>query len=52
MDQLEALIEGLQDSIHRLSMRQERDLTDLRRRTDPGTMTRSLADHARERGIQ
>jgi hypothetical protein len=51
VDHLEALVEGLQDAIHRRDIRQERDLADLARRTEPSAMTRSLAEHARERRI-
>ena len=52
INHLESLIEGLQDAMHRLDLRQERDVANLTRQVAPGSMTRSLARHAREHGIE
>ena len=51
LEHLEAAFEGLQDAVHRDAVRQNQELDDLRRRTHPETMARSLSDSARERGI-
>jgi hypothetical protein len=51
IEHLEALVEGLQDAVHRQSARQEREIEELERKTGPAEMTRSLDRHARERGL-
>ena len=51
LDHLEFLIEGLQDAVHRDSTRHEREIRDLEQRTDPSEMSRSLAEHERQRGL-
>jgi hypothetical protein len=51
LDHLEALLEGLQDAVHRQTVRQEREIGELERKTDAAEMTRSLDRHARERGL-
>jgi hypothetical protein len=48
---LEAMIEGLQDSVHRESKRTREELDDLRRRTEPSEISRALSRDARERGL-
>jgi uncharacterized coiled-coil protein SlyX len=48
---LEQLVQGLQDSVHRESMRLEKRLTDVEMRIEPGAMGRALSDDARERGL-
>ncbi len=48
---LESLIEGLQDAVHRDSVRHDDEVRELQRKTDPGEMSRSLAEHAREQGL-
>jgi hypothetical protein len=48
---LEALIEGLQDSTHRESVRQEKRIHALEKKTEPAEISRSLSRDARERGI-
>jgi hypothetical protein len=48
---LEALVEGLQDSVHRESERQERRLTDLEARLEPAALAVALSRNARERGL-
>jgi hypothetical protein len=48
---LEAMIEGLQDAVHRESLRTNEQLDDLRRRTEPSEISRALSRDARKRGI-
>jgi uncharacterized coiled-coil protein SlyX len=48
---LEAMIEGLQDAVHRESKRTNEQLDDLRRRTEPSELRRALSRDARERGL-
>jgi hypothetical protein len=48
---LESALEGLQDAVHRESVRRNEETTELRHRTDPGEMARALNADARERGL-
>jgi hypothetical protein len=48
---LEAMIEGLQDAVHRESQRTREQLDELRRRTEPAELSRALSRDARERGL-
>ena len=48
---LEAMIEGLQDAVHRESQHTRAQLDELRRRTDPAEISRALSRDARERGL-
>jgi len=48
---LEALIEGLQDSVDREVQRLDSCVEDLRTKTDPVNMTRALSAEARRRGV-
>ena len=48
---LEAMIEGLQDAVHRESVRQEREINQLRKGAEPAQIRRALGRDARERGI-
>ena len=48
---LETLIEGLQDSVHRESVRRQQEIRELQRKTEPGELSRALSRDARERGI-
>ena len=48
---LEAMIEGLQDAVHRESARTHGELDDLRRRTEPSEISRALSRDQRERGL-
>jgi hypothetical protein len=48
---LETLVEGLQDSVHRESVRREKQIGELESKTEPGAITRALSREARERGI-
>ena len=49
--ELEALLEGLQDAVHRESVRQDGRIAELERRSEPGEISRALSRDARERGI-
>lgn len=51
MEYLEALVEGLQDSVHREGVRREREIRELGRKTSPAEIARALDRHARERGL-
>jgi uncharacterized coiled-coil protein SlyX len=48
---LEAMIEGLQDSVHRQTQRTQDQIDDLRHRTEPSEISRALSRDARERGL-
>ena len=48
---LEAALEGLQDAIHRESLRRNEQTAELQRKTQPGEMARALSEDARERGL-
>jgi hypothetical protein len=48
---LEALVEGLQDSIHRDAVRRDRILEEIKETTEPATMMRSLERHSREQAL-
>jgi hypothetical protein len=48
---LEAVLEGLQDAIHRESVRRGRQIEGLEAKTEPDAITRALSRNARERGI-
>jgi hypothetical protein len=48
---LEALVEGLQDAIHRDSTRHEERMSDLERKIEPESMAKALSDDARRRGL-
>jgi hypothetical protein len=48
---IEAMIEGLQDSVHREAVRTSTAIEQLRKRTDPGEMSRALSRETRERGL-
>jgi hypothetical protein len=51
VDQLEALLEGLQDAVYRESVREEGRIGALERRTEPSEISRALNRDARERGV-
>jgi uncharacterized coiled-coil protein SlyX len=48
---LESELEGLQDAVHRESVRRNEQAAELRHRTEPGEIARALSDDARERGL-
>jgi hypothetical protein len=48
---LEALVEGLQDAVHRDSVRHDERMTELERKTQPETVAKALSEDARRRGL-
>jgi hypothetical protein len=48
---LEVTIEGLQDAVYRKDVLHDRELDELRNRTQPGQIARDLSDDARKRGL-
>lgn len=48
---LEGLVEGLQDAVHRDSVRRDERIARLERKVEPGELARALSDDARERGL-
>jgi hypothetical protein len=48
---LEAVVEGLQDALYRQAQQHDRDVAELRRRTDPAELARALSEDARKRGL-
>jgi hypothetical protein len=48
---LEEMVQGLQDAVHRDAVRRDEQLARLERRTEPAELARALSDHARERGL-
>jgi hypothetical protein len=51
VDQLEALLEGLQDAVYRESVREEGRIEALEKRAEPSEISRALNRDARERGL-
>jgi hypothetical protein len=51
VDQLETLLEGLQDAVHRESVREGGRIDALEKRTEPSQISRALSRDARERGL-
>jgi hypothetical protein len=51
LNHLEAMIEGLQDAVHREAMRQGKEIDELQKKSEPGAIRRALGQDARERGI-
>jgi hypothetical protein len=51
LERLETEFEGLQDAVHRESMRQRKQIDDLIRSTQPAAVARALSDDARRRGV-
>jgi uncharacterized coiled-coil protein SlyX len=49
---LEELLEGLQDAVHRESVRRDEQAAQLQQRTAPNEMARALSEDARRRGLQ
>lgn len=48
---LEALVEALQDAVHRQARRYDHELAELRARIEPAQMARDLSTDARRRGL-
>jgi hypothetical protein len=51
VDRLESQLEGLQDAVHRDSVRRDEQHVQLERKTQPDEIARSLTDDARRRGL-
>jgi predicted nucleic acid-binding Zn-ribbon protein len=51
LEHLEALVEGLQDAVHRDSIRHEERIAEIERKTQPDVLAKALSDDARRRGI-
>jgi hypothetical protein len=51
VDHIEGLVEGLQDSIHRDSIRHEQRMLELERKTEPDALAKALSEDARRRGL-
>jgi hypothetical protein len=51
VDALEAMVEGLQDSVDRQARRQDERISELARRLEPSELARALSDDSRKRGL-
>jgi hypothetical protein len=51
IDALEAMVEGLQDSVDRQTRRQDERISQLARRLEPSELARALSDDSRKRGL-
>jgi hypothetical protein len=51
VEHLEKLVQGLQDSVHRESSRQGKQIAELEARIHPAALGKALSDDARERGL-
>ena len=51
LQHLESMIEGLQDSVHRESVRQRKEIEELQRDTEPSAIRRALGRDAQEHGL-
>jgi hypothetical protein len=51
IERLEAVIEGLQDAIHRQAVLSDERLDELGRRIEPHQLARALSQDARKRGL-
>ena len=48
---LEAMIEGLQDAVHRESLRTNTKLEEMRKQLEPAELSRALSRDQRQRGL-
>jgi exonuclease VII large subunit len=48
---LERLLEGLQDSVHRVAVRQQQEMEALREKTEPAQLARALGRYSRQRRL-
>ena len=48
---LEVMVQGLQDAVHRDAVRRDEQAARFERRIEPRELARALADDARERGL-
>jgi hypothetical protein len=51
LEHLEGLVEGLQDAVHRDSVRHEARIAEVERKTEPEAVAKALSDDARRRGL-
>jgi hypothetical protein len=51
IERLEAVVEGLQDAIHRQAVLSDERLDELGKRTEPHQLARTLSQDARKRGL-
>jgi uncharacterized protein YukE len=51
VEHLEAELEGLQDAVYRQAIREQANIGELRRRTEPEQLARELGRDARRRGL-
>ena len=51
VSQLEAVVEGLQDAVHRESRRFDALIEALQRKTEPSEIAKALGEDARRRGL-
>jgi hypothetical protein len=51
LEHLETLVEGLQDAVHRDSIRHEERMSELERKTAPEEVAKALSEDARRRGL-
>lgn len=51
VEHLESVVEGLQDALYRQAQQHDRDIAELRRRTEPAEVARALSEDARRRGL-
>jgi uncharacterized coiled-coil protein SlyX len=49
---LEGLVEGLQDAVHRESVRRDHEAAELQRQMAPDELARALSEHARKLGLE
>ena len=49
--QLESVVEGLQDAVHRESLRFDALIDALQRKTEPAEIAKALGEDARRRGL-
>jgi chaperonin cofactor prefoldin len=51
VERLENLVEGLQDAMHRESVRHDELIEQLQKKTEPAEIARALSEDARKRGL-
>jgi hypothetical protein len=49
--ELEEMLEGLQDAVHRDAVRRDEQAARIERKTEPRELARALSNDARERGL-
>jgi len=51
VERLESVLEGLQDALYRQAQQHDREIGELRKRTEPTEIARALSADARRRGL-